>query len=400
MSPKKFKAIKGLVFLFIPLLYVSLGTMMNVYESNLPFIDWTRLLVSLVGLFVILNSTYLVKRQKSRLLSLLLWLMLLIIGATFFKHVYAFRAESVRELADSIMWISVLFWAYKISYESDNIFTYAPLLAWFIPLFTITFLNVRMFILFDEGDDAMRATAYYPMMLLPLALLNKNILIRWGLIIITLITILLSSKRGGFVTLFVGLAVYYYVRLLNKKSFFRILLFIVGGVVIYFAMMNFMEFFIAENDLTILDRLANASEDMGSGRDEVWVNTWAMIMHSDPFSMMFGHGFNAVYSDSNLELSAHNDFLEIIYDFGFVGFIIYMALYVKLYKYYKKMKKYMPEIASPFAASIAIALSLSMVAHLVINPMQFMFLTMFWGFCIAECDKCIQKNNALYERSC
>ena len=159
-----------------------------------------------------------------------------------------------------------------------------------------------------------------------------------------------------------------------------------------FAMINFMDYFIAENDLTIFDRLANIEEDGGSGRDEVWKHTWGMIVHSGPLSLLFGHGFNSVYSDSVLELSAHNDFLEIIYDYGFVGFIIYISLYVKLFKYYKKMNIYMPEIAGPFAASIAMALSISMMAHLVINPMLFMFLTMFWGFCIAKCDKCIKKN--------
>lgn len=378
--------VRNLFLLLIPMLYVSLGTMINVYTSSVPYIDWVRLFISLIGLMILFKSFVFVRFQETNFLYTILWLGILILLSTFFKNIDAFRPESVREISDSIMWMLVLILAYNISYQSIDIFDYIPKIAWIIPLYTFVFLNVRGFLINSE-ETAMISTAYYPMMLLPFVLLNKNIIIRWGLIVLTFITILLSSKRGGFIALFLGLATYYYVSYVSQRSIARKIFSILCGVFILFLLINFTEYYVALNDLTILERLSYVDEDGGSGRDVVWKHTWSMITNSSIPQLLFGHGFNAVYSDSVLKLSAHNDFLEIIYDYGFVGLLLFITLYIKLWHYYKKIKDTMPDVAGPFAASIIIALSISMVAHLVIHPILFMFLCMFWGFCIAECDK-------------
>ena len=167
---------------------------------------------------------------------------------------------------------------------------------------------------------------------------------------------------------------------------------LIGGGIGIYLLITLMNLFISQNDLSILERLGNIQDDGGSGRDFVWAHTWRMITEeSNVLSLLFGHGFNAVYSDSMLELSAHNDFLEIIYDYGFIGLLLYFALYVQLFSYYKRIKKHLPNVAGAFAASIAMALCISMVAHLVINPILFMFLCLFWGLYIGECDKKIKQ---------
>ena len=117
MQSSKKKTIKALLYLFLPMLYVSLGTMVSVYSAKVPFMDWMRLLLSFAGVTIIVRSSAIIKHQNSKFFSVLLTLMLLIFFSTFFKHVDGIRPESVREIADSILWISVLFMAYILSYK-------------------------------------------------------------------------------------------------------------------------------------------------------------------------------------------------------------------------------------------------------------------------------------------
>ena len=144
--------IRNLLLLLIPMLYVSLGTMISVYTYSVPYIDWARLLMSFAGLIILFKSFVYVKFQESKFFYILLWLIILILLTTLFKHIETFRPESVREISDSIMWIIVFFVAYIISYQSFDIFEYIPKIAWVIPLYTFVFQNVRMFLI--DGDNS------------------------------------------------------------------------------------------------------------------------------------------------------------------------------------------------------------------------------------------------------
>ena len=86
----------------------------------------------------------------------------------------------------------------------------------------------------------------------------------------------------------------------------------------------------------ISDRILNIQDDGGSGRDQVWRTTWSMISESNLEELLFGHGFNAVLKLSPLALSAHNDFLEMLFNYGIIGFVPYLLLHFQLIKQYHK----------------------------------------------------------------
>ena len=67
------------------------------------------------------------------------------------------------------------------------------------------------------------------------------------------------------------------------------------------------------------------SDTGGSGRDKVWKKTCEMIAESDFPYFIMGHGYNQVVQDSPLKLSAHNDFLEIIYCLRMVAYRRYVG---------------------------------------------------------------------------
>ena len=104
-----------------------------------------------------------------------------------------------------------------------------------------------------------------------------------------------------------------------------------------------------------------------------------MIQSSSPTRLVIGHGHFGVRQDSWLEISAHNDFLEVIYDYGLVIFIFYLCLwgYVIRRAYY--LYKTKSEMFLPYAASFSIFLVMSMVSHLILYTTYFNYLVMFWG---------------------
>lgn len=387
------KTFKKLLFLYVPLLYIALGTMISVYSSKILYIDWMRLLTSAIGIVMLYTTT----KCHNKVFSALTWFSLLII---FVSILYYFidnspTAHSFLDIGDSVMWISVMYIAYRISYRGEKAIQLSKMMAYFIPVFTIVFAKVKAFFILNTDDTALISTAYYSLFLLPFALFVRNKYIKWCLVLCIFASVLLSSKRGGFIAFFSALLVYFYYDLKLKKASSRWKS-ILGSVIAIVLVLIFMEDFVQQNNLTIFDRLANIREDKGSGRDVVYEYTWEMIKSSDLASLIFGHGFNAVYHDSALELSAHTDTLEIIYDYGIIGCILYLMFYVGLVSYYKKLKMLCPQYAAPFAVSLVLVLVLSLFAHLIIYPTHFLYICAFWGICMGECDK----KKYLYGQSC
>lgn len=215
----------------------------------------------------------------------------------------------------------------------------------------------------------------------------------WFLICIIFLTVVLSSKRAGFISFIGALVVYTYFTIKNNNKGIRsrlkyILVFIIVGIIGFYIFNSY----IATNDIHLLDRLANLQEDGGSGRDMVYDYTWNLLLKSDLISLMFGHGFNTVVQYSFLNLSAHTDFLETPFDYGIIGFIVYIVFYFRLFKYYKILRCYNPIYAPIFLATLFITFILSTFAHLIIYPTHFLFFCMYWGFVMGECDKALNNN--------
>jgi O-antigen ligase len=65
----------------------------------------------------------------------------------------------------------------------------------------------------------------------------------------------------------------------------------------------------------------------GSGRVEIWMAVLEIIHNSRLQEIFIGHGTEMVHVDLlshyGFAYDAHNDFLEILYDSGFVGILLY-----------------------------------------------------------------------------
>ena len=67
-----------------------------------------------------------------------------------------------------------------------------------------------------------------------------------------------------------------------------------------------------------LSERINTEETENTGRPLIWATTWMMIQDCSPRQLILGNGHYGVKRDSFLELSAHNEYLETLYDYGII----------------------------------------------------------------------------------
>ena len=74
----------------------------------------------------------------------------------------------------------------------------------------------------------------------------------------------------------------------------------------------------------LTERVTREETEEGHDRYAIWELSIYMIQNSTKDKLILGHGYAGVRNDSFLEISAHNDFLEIIYDYGLIIFVLYL----------------------------------------------------------------------------
>lgn len=175
-------------------------------------------------------------------------------------------------------------------------------------------------------DPAGINSIYYLIVLFPLILDLPNTLSRNIIVILVILVTIVSLKSTALVIILVVLIIEYFYRIENKSFKFIIMpftfIFLIGVVMI-----------ISKNILNIdiynLYVRANIL-DGGNGRTEIWANVIELYNTCSTSGKVFGNGFNMVAKLTNL--SAHNDFLEMLYDFGLVGLfgiVYYIFFFLK-----------------------------------------------------------------------
>ena len=79
-------------------------------------------------------------------------------------------------------------------------------------------------------------------------------------------------------------------------------------------------------------------------------------------------------------ITAHNDYLEVLYDFGIIAFVLYVSFVVQLLKMCRRLIAMKSEYAPAIGASLAIFFVNSMVSHIWIYNQYLIIFALFWGF--------------------
>mgnify|MGYP000070832079 CR=1 FL=1 len=141
--------------------------------------------------------------------------------------------------------------------------------------------------------------------------------------------ILLGTTRTYLIGLFCAWLVFIYINIKTKKLFviiFLICVFLFIGIVFLSPIKDkFIEALNRTNELGI-DPLAAFT----SGRSLFWSYDMEQILSNNWWNLLFGNGSNYLYDINKIEfhnpLWAHNDFIQILADYGIVGLIVYVYL--------------------------------------------------------------------------
>ncbi len=174
-------------------------------------------------------------------------------------------------------------------------------------------------------DNVINNMAYVFVRLMPFVfLIRKRKSLSVLLMAIMMIFIILSAKRGALISGVLILIMFFYDLLSTMQKKNKTTGYII--VLTSISMLCFLAYhFFMQNEYLII-RLMNLAEGNSSGRDRIWsaiFNSW--YGDGNFLTFILGHGFAAslVITDGYY---AHNDWLELISNFGLVGAVTYLAL--------------------------------------------------------------------------
>lgn len=248
------------------------------------------------------------------------------------------------------------------------------------------FMNYNNNILYDV--ERQTNTSYFVLYILPFMLCAPKKWLRYLAIVLAFFTVMFSLKRGGFVAVILAVAVYLYINQVKmggkRFKIWSWFVFLAVGVLGFMVIIRINNVLL---DNRMFNRMSLIEETGGSGREKVFRNVIYLIESQGFGNYMIGHGWRATAENTISHLTAHNDFLEILYDFGIVAFVFYIMMIIELFRLTKSLIRKKSEYAPAMGACLAIFFVNSMVSHIMIYCQYLLLFAMFWGFISATNHK-------------
>ena len=210
--------------------------------------------------------------------------------------------------------------------------------AFFVQCIYIYFVSRSVYLGLDTSDfGELRTnnTAYLFVSVFPLVYFHKNnTLIQYILIAILLFFTITSIKRGAI--LIVTLATFYFFMHTLKKSTFKIKLLTVAALLtIVFAGIDVVTN-LYENSDTLQHRIEATLSGDTSGRDKIANHLLEIYTNSDIRHLIFGFGADGTLGYGKY---AHDDWLEMLFDQGIWGLLLFLSFWILLFKHWKTQEK-------------------------------------------------------------
>lgn len=252
---------------------------------------------------------------------------------------------------------------YRARYCKLNVWFY---LAVFFILLCITVQYINLYSIANQLDDdgSHIGVSYFPLFILPILLLPESRIVRYLSVVITSLVIISSIKRGGMIALGGSLMVYVFVKqIVSEGNKFRKLLILLAVVLVMVGVLIYIE---ESGTNNIIERFENLSDDGGSGRDVLWADAFQNIQNRDLGFRFVGNGYRSAQEVSCYKLPAHNDFLEIWYDFGGIGLTFYLLAFGSLCIYTLRLMKRKSRYAPHMAMAMSFYFVISMISIVVL----------------------------------
>ena len=284
---------------------------------------------------------------------------------------------------EMLFWVAILVLSYTAVRKYGIMNRVVILAAIFFPIGFFQYV-ISIQIYSGLGSRIFLANSVYQILfLLPIILLIKREWIKTLCIIAVFAAVVISYKRTALAAFFAGLISYYIfmskVSMTKKRKVHTALLLIIGAVlsvILYTELFNLF-------GLNWQDRIYALSYDRGSARIDIWGVILNAIKNQDFASWIVGHG----HRSTAIFGGAHNDFIEVLYDYGLAGFSLYILFWIKLVITFVRMLREKYRNTPAFAFSIMLFFVCSMTSQLIILMSWFIYLALFWGITIADFER-------------
>ena len=284
------------------------------------------------------------------------------------------------DIRSVLWWPSVYFVFYSIARYDYSEKVINILIKYIIPLLyiltVIIYFSFRRFSL-ETNVGAFEAdnSVFFVLALLPFVfLLSKRY--KYIFLILAIAAAFYSFKRSAalYTAIIIVISLYFDFWYHKKISLFKT---VIITIILVIGLVYGLTYLNNSTDGFLLSRFENISDDGGSGRIDIWKDTLNKFKASGIELQIAGHGFNAVIKAS--PFSAHNDFLEMLYDFGIIGLSLYILFIILMVFCILKYKNLDDRYYQAGIVMLTIFFIMSMVSHLWLYPSFYGYLVSFLG---------------------
>lgn len=283
--------------------------------------------------------------------------------------------RSLTNLLHDIVYMSFWLLALRICFCCREILVKDRFIVHMLVISDVLMIFSFIFWFLNGGRSSVAAVnaVYFITCLFPIVFLDINKYIRIFIIVSSTASALLSAKRTAFIVLVLAFSLPYMIRLLRsgRKNKLRT---IVSLIVLLLLIVYLYDYLLVRFNITIFERFQSISEDGGSGRLDIYSSVIEAFRNSGIMNKLLGHGYNGVFNYGVTYTSAHNDFLEVLYDNGLIGLLLYLSFIVKLIITTIKLLKSGKEIACAVLSALMVFLCMSITSHLIIYPTYFIYI--------------------------
>ena len=244
-----------------------------------------------------------------------------------------------------------------------------------------------------EGNEVTNNAGYYFVALMPLAcFFNKRPLFQYIYLALCMVMILAAMKRGAILIGSVCMIWFLY-RSISTSSNWTKFMYIILSVAIVLVVYYFVSYQL-ETNLYFQSRLEATLEGNSSSRDKLYTIFYDMIFDRNIFYMLFGQG-----ADSTIRLGpnyAHNDWLEIGVNQGFLGIIIYAFFIIQLFRFWFSI--YGNTVLKTAIGMAVIIFFLKSIFSMSVNNLD-IYVSLLFGYSMAWYNESEYKGISQYEDS-
>jgi len=184
----------------------------------------------------------------------------------------------------------------------------------------------------------------------------------WILSAIFVVAVIMSFKRTSFIAIVLALVLYFFFKYACRNSIKMQMVF-VFTIIAFILLANFMNNY---TDGRLFERFSDIEDTGGNGRLDIWEATIAAFNKAPFGNKIFGSGFNGVIRSSYVRQSAHNDFLEILFDYGILALVLYAYIVFNILAQAIRSRKTNPQLFPLFIAVFVMFMVFSSFSHVIL----------------------------------